>query len=61
MVDGIVAQGLDKLGYRYINMDDCWADSERDAQGRLQPNPKQFPNGLRSLADYIHSKGGFED
>ena len=34
---GIVAQGLDKLGYEYINMDDCWSAETRDANGNLQP------------------------
>lgn len=25
--------GLDKLGYTYINLDDCWAEKERSADG----------------------------
>ncbi|EDQ92942.1 uncharacterized protein MONBRDRAFT_30876 [Monosiga brevicollis MX1] len=57
VVDGIIEQGLDKLGYKYINMDDCWSAQTRNATGHLQPNAKQFPNGLKYLADYIHSKG----
>jgi len=48
---------MDKLGYTYVNLDDCWSDTSRDAQGRLQPNPKQFPSGMQALADYLHSLG----
>ncbi len=28
--DQIVALGLDKLGYKYVNLDDCWQAVERD-------------------------------
>jgi alpha-galactosidase len=45
------------LGYEYINLDDCWADTSRDAEGRLQPQPKQFPSGMAALADYVHNLG----
>ena len=38
-------------------LDDCWASTERDANGNIQPDPTRFPNGIPSLADYIHSKG----
>jgi alpha-galactosidase len=40
-----------------MSRDDCWSATTRDAQGNLQPDAKQFPSGLKSLADYIHSKG----
>lgn len=33
--DKIVELGLDKLGYRYVNLDDCWNAVERDTQGRM--------------------------
>jgi alpha-galactosidase len=36
-------------------MDDCWQVS-RDANGTIQPDPEAFPNGIRALADYVHSK-----
>ena len=29
--DKIVELGLDKLGYKYVNIDDCWNAVERDA------------------------------
>lgn len=54
--DKIVELGLDKLGYKYVNIDDCWMLKERDSQGHIQPDPETFPNGMKALGDYIHSK-----
>jgi alpha-galactosidase len=53
----LVATGLAKDGYRYVNIDDCWPAMSRNAQGQLVANPKLFPNGLKWLGDYLHSKG----
>jgi alpha-galactosidase len=49
--------GLDKLGYNYINVDDCWLLKERDAQGHVQVDPKNFPSGMKALADHMHGNG----
>ncbi|MFD8303546.1 NPCBM/NEW2 domain-containing protein [Streptomyces sp. NPDC059690] len=61
MVKGIadlfVEKGLKDAGYRYVNLDDCWALPNRDADGRLVPDPARFPNGIKAVADYVHSKG----
>jgi alpha-galactosidase len=64
--DAMVASGMADYGYQYISIDDGWAtkpDSDdptlhgpsRDAKGAILPN-RRFPD-MRSLADYIHSKG----
>ena len=55
--DALVESGMRDLGYKWVFLDDCWASTERDADGKLQPDPKQFPSGMKSLADYVHSKG----
>src|SRR5262245_25853923 len=55
--DAIVANNLDDLGYVYMNIDDCWMASTRDAQGRLQAHATRFPSGIRALADYVHARG----
>ena len=55
--DTIVAKGLDKCGYEYVVIDDCWAMPDRDENGRLVPIPEKFPHGMKALADYVHSKG----
>jgi alpha-galactosidase len=31
--DKIVSLGLDKLGYKYINLDDCWNSENRTSDG----------------------------
>ncbi len=56
MADALVASGMKEAGYEYINMDDCW-HGERDSLGFIQPDAKRFPNGIKALADYVHSKG----
>ncbi|WP_435270669.1 NPCBM/NEW2 domain-containing protein [Streptomyces sp. 1222.5] len=61
MVKGIadlfVEKGLRDAGYRYVNLDDCWALPRRDAQGELVPDPARFPHGIGAVADYVHAKG----
>lgn len=55
--DALVESGLREAGYEYIVIDDCWSLLERDAEGRLVPDPEKFPAGMKDLADYVHSKG----
>jgi len=55
--DAIVRHGLDKVGYRYVVVDDCWQAPARDANGSLVANPLTFPSGMKALSDYIHNKG----
>jgi alpha-galactosidase len=61
MVKGIadlfVSSGLKDAGYQYVNLDDCWAEHDRDANGDYVPNKTRFPDGIKALADYVHSKG----
>ena len=56
MADRIVELGLDKLGYRYVVLDDGCYKPERE-NGMLANEPGKFPSGFRPLADYIHGKG----
>ncbi|MFT4082676.1 MAG: glycoside hydrolase family 27 protein [Nocardioides sp.] len=56
--DEIVDLGLQDAGYDYVNIDDCWMTSERDADtGELVPDPDKFPDGISAVADYVHSLG----
>ena len=50
-------KGYLDAGYRYVVIDDCWSLKERDAQGRLVPDPEKFPRGMKALADDIHALG----
>ena len=55
--DAMVATGMKAVGYRYVNIDDCWMDVSRDASGNYRANPQTFPHGVGSLADYVHARG----
>ncbi|WP_426484195.1 glycoside hydrolase family 27 protein [Flavobacterium sp. 2] len=55
--DIMVSSGLASAGYDYIVLDDGWMTRERDANGDLVPDPVKFPNGMKALIDYVHSKG----
>ncbi len=53
MADLVVSDGYHDVGYTYVNIDDCWLAHERDGFGRLQPDRKRFPSGIKALADYV--------
>jgi alpha-galactosidase len=53
----MVSSGLAKLGYQYVNIDDCWEASARAADGELQADPTRFPHGIAWLADQVHAMG----
>jgi alpha-galactosidase len=57
IADAMVSTGMKDAGYVYLNLDDNWMASSRDAQGSLRADPTRFPNGIKSLADYVHGKG----
>lgn len=54
--DAMVDKGFAEAGYNYINIDDGYF-ANRDANGRLIIHPQRFPNGMKPVVDYIHSKG----
>jgi hypothetical protein len=55
MADKMAAEGYREAGYQYIAVDDCWLADTRDKDGRLQPDPRRFPSGMKTLADYVRS------
>jgi len=57
VADTLVSSGMKDAGYTYVNVDDGWQLGTRDAEGNLQFDPRKFPNGMKALGDYIHSKG----
>lgn len=57
MADTMVTNGMRDLGYRYVVVDDCWFDPNRDSQGNLQAHPSRFPSGMKALGDYLHARG----
>ena len=57
IADKFIELGLKDAGYEYLVLDDGWMAKDRDADGNLIADPIKFPNGMKALADYIHSKG----
>ncbi len=56
--DIIVSTGMKDAGYTYIVLDDGWMAMDRDSvTGDLIPDPKKFPNGMKTVIDYVHSTG----
>lgn len=56
ITDAMVSTGMRDAGYQYIFIDDGWQGG-RDNKNNMIPDPKKFPSGMKSLADYVHSKG----
>ena len=56
IADAMVSSGMVKAGYDHIMIDDGWQGG-RDNKNNMIPDPKKFPSGIKSLADYVHSKG----
>jgi len=56
MADAMVSSGMKDAGYEYIVIDDCWQVS-RDENGEIVVDKDRFPNGMKAVADYVHSKG----
>ncbi|GAA0585951.1 glycoside hydrolase family 27 protein [Kribbella sandramycini] len=57
-----MAKNLRSSGYTNINLDAGWNanwnwEFRTDANGIPEADPERFPNGIASLARYVHSKG----
>lgn len=57
IADAMVSSGMKDAGYEYIVIDDGWMTKERDSNGHIIVNHEKFPNGIKAVADYIHSLG----
>ncbi|MCQ2431170.1 MAG: glycoside hydrolase family 27 protein [Clostridia bacterium] len=56
--DAMVDQGLLDAGYKYLVIDDCWSERQRDPKtDKIIPDHNKFPNGMNDVSDYVHSKG----
>ena len=54
VAETMVAHGLRDAGYTYLNIDDGWAANDRNSSGCIVADLKKFPQGIRSLGDYVH-------
>ena len=55
--NAMVSKGLLTVGFNHINIDDGFFGGRNAETGELLIHPTRFPNGLKVVADYIHSKG----
>jgi hypothetical protein len=55
IADAMSTNGMQALGYNYINLDDCWQAS-RDSNGNIVANATRFPSGIAALAQYVHDR-----
>ena len=56
--DAMVELGLRDAGYEYLVIDDCWSKRDRDpVTHKIVPDPEKFPDGMKAVSDYVHSKG----
>jgi alpha-galactosidase len=53
----LLDRGLARAGYRIVWLDFGWASGKRDADGQLVVDPRQWPQGLRWLTDWLHRHG----
>lgn len=53
----IKSEGLDRFGYNYINIDDCWQAARRGPHDEPVADPEKFPKGIKHLSDRIHELG----
>jgi len=61
----LVASGMKKAGYTYINIDEGWWMGKRDQRGNIVVDPKQWPSlhpgeqdgDMSNIVRYIHSAG----
>ena len=57
IADAMVSSGMKHAGYTYLVLDDGWMADKRNDEGKLVADPEKFPSGMKSLGNYIHSKG----
>lgn len=51
----LVADGYRKVGYEYVNIDDCWSTRHRDeSSSQLIPEPSRFPS-MSELSIELHA------
>jgi len=55
--DAFVELGFPQAGYKHFHLDDCWAGGRDNVTGMLYPEKDHFPNGMKKIVDYVHSKG----
>ena len=50
------SNGMQELGWNYVNLDDCWALQRDPHNHTLQWDPERFPSGLPALIGWLHER-----
>jgi alpha-galactosidase len=53
----IVSSGMQSAGYTYVDLDAGWNLLQRGPDGELLPDTSKFPDGIKPVADFVHSLG----
>ncbi|CAL1516826.1 glycoside hydrolase family 27 protein [Chitinophaga sp. MM2321] len=57
VIDILSGKEFRGTGYNYVVVDGGWRDTKLGPNGELLIHAERFPNGIKALADYAHSKG----
>ncbi|KAL4860953.1 glycoside hydrolase superfamily [Aspergillus spectabilis] len=57
VADLLISLGLRDAGYNHLLLDEGWSDWSRTESGFLQSNQTTFPDGIKPLANHVHSLG----
>jgi alpha-N-acetylgalactosaminidase len=53
----MISEGYVAVGYKQINIDDCWSTLERDPVTDEQvADPARFPSGIKTLSKWMHDR-----
>jgi len=53
----LIDHDLQAAGYRYVNLDECWQQPERDSAGHRNFDATRLPNGIEGLSGWVHERG----
>lgn len=56
-IDAMVESGLRDAGYTFVVIDGGWRATHLGNMGELLFHSDKFPNGIKPIAEYAHSKG----
>eukprot|EP00948_MAST-09A_sp_MAST-9A-sp1_P002998 g2998.t1 len=56
IVLALQSSGLQKLGYNWVILDDCWADYRNPSTKKLVWDVERFPSGIPNLISWLHER-----
>ncbi|HEX2670656.1 MAG TPA: hypothetical protein VHM25_07290, partial [Polyangiaceae bacterium] len=54
--DVLIASGMRAVGYRYVDLDDCW-ELSRSETDEIRIDPEKVPSGMAALGAHLHDNG----